>query len=95
LFASRVYGDEDPAKELVGMLNARYGAIFQDNFIWKFGIDVMKIEKDFNRQAGHSDVERLPDFMREEALMPWGKRFDVDELELQNFYSSVDEINFP
>ena len=95
LFASRVYGDEDPAKELVGMLNARYGAIFQDNFIWKFGIDAMKIEKDFNRQAGHSDVERLPDFMREEALMPWGKRFDVDELELQNFYSSVDEVNYP
>jgi aldehyde:ferredoxin oxidoreductase len=49
---------------------------------------ILKIEREFNEGAGFSKKSNvLPEFFRDEPLLPSDGRFDVDKEAIQNIYS--------
>ena len=72
----------------VDMVNAHLGAdLTVDDFL-KMGEDILKIERDFNINAGfNKHHDRLPEFMTEEKLPPHHHVFDVPHEELDRVHA--------
>ncbi|MFO7849105.1 MAG: aldehyde ferredoxin oxidoreductase C-terminal domain-containing protein [Spirochaetia bacterium] len=78
-------GDPEKLGQMVGAFSGR-DVSFQE--LRKISKQLLKTEREFNRKAGlGEETDRLPEFMRREALPPTGSVFDVPEEDLKGFYN--------
>ncbi len=69
------------------LVRARYGWDVPDNYLQVLGGEAIKLERQFNRQAGFTKAhDRLPEWMRREPLAPTNAVFDVPEEELDAIF---------
>ena len=69
------------------LLNARYGWQVGDGILQELGSETIRMEREFNRQAGFTAADdRLPEWMSEEALAPTGAVFDVPAADLDGVF---------
>ncbi|NQU61849.1 MAG: aldehyde ferredoxin oxidoreductase [Rhodospirillales bacterium] len=62
-------------KMLIQALKDAHGADLDANFINDLGLETLKLEKEFNKQAGFTEADdALPQFFHDEALAPTGKK---------------------
>ena len=60
---------------MVGAFNGAHGTTLDETFIQKLGMDTIKMEWEFNRQAGFTEQDdELPEFFYQEALAPSNKK---------------------
>lgn len=83
-----------PTKEnmaiIADLINARYGTSFNDQDMIQMGTELLKVEKEFNRQAGFNQAnDRLPEFLYEEALPPKQLKFDVKQKEIEKEFIDI------
>jgi aldehyde:ferredoxin oxidoreductase len=70
------------------LLNTRYGWQLGDEFFKDFGRQCLKLEREFNRQAGFTAADdRLPEWMTREPLPPHDAVFDVPEEDLDSVFN--------
>ena len=70
------------------LLNARYGWDVDTSILQNLGKETLKLEREFNFQAGFSKVDdRLPEFMTYEPLTPHNAVFDVSEDDLDGVFN--------
>jgi aldehyde:ferredoxin oxidoreductase len=70
----------DNLNYMTGFLNGLYGWDFVEADLLKFGKEILKKEKRFNKKAGLDFyTNQVPDFFRDEACSPTGNVFDVPE----------------
>ena len=63
------------------------GVRFSIDYLSEQAEHILKIEREFNEEAGlGKQYNKLPEFFREEPLLPSNDRFDVDKIEIQNIY---------
>ena len=73
------YGD----RAIIDLINAKYGCNWTDEDVIKYGKEILRIEREFNKLAGLTKShDRLPEFMLEEPLPPHNHVFDVPGVEL-------------
>ena len=62
-------------KMLIDALKDAHGAELDANFINDLGLETLKLEKEFNKQAGFTEADdTLPQFFYDEELPPTGKK---------------------
>ncbi len=70
------------------LLNARYGWNVGPDILQVLGKETLKLEREFNRRAGFTAADdRIPEWMREEALPPHNSVFDVAEEDLDGIFN--------
>jgi aldehyde:ferredoxin oxidoreductase len=85
LFAA--FGFNAVPETIRDLLNARYDWQVGTDILQVFGRETLKIEREFNRQAGFTSAQdRLPEWMTQEPLPPTGAVFDVSEEELDRVF---------
>lgn len=63
---------------IVEMLNAQYGTELTVDDVLALGQQILKVEREFNKQAGFTKADdRLPEFFYEEELAPHKTKFDL------------------
>ena len=73
---------------IAALLNARYDWNVGTDILQVLGREALKIEREFNRQAGFTPAhDRLPEYMTREALPPLGPVFDVPEEDLDGVFN--------
>lgn len=73
----------DAFNAIVDMVNAKFGLELTGDDIFGVGRQILKMEKDFNTNAGFTSAhDRLPDYFSEEKLPPHDTVFDVPDEEL-------------
>ncbi len=78
----------DAFNAVVDMLNAKYGLSLTGDDIGSLGQRVLKMERDFNRQAGFTEADdRLPEFFKLEKLSPHDEVFDISDEELDTVFN--------
>ena len=69
------------------LMGALTGTAPSPEEVWRIGQEALWKERTFNRAAGiGSGQDRLPEFMRSEALPPNGNVFDVEEEDLDKVF---------
>lgn len=69
------------------LINSQYGWQVGDDYLRSLGRETILMEREFNQRAGFTAADdRLPEWMRSEALPPLGTVFDVPEEELDAIY---------
>jgi len=82
--AFAVLDTEDALDVIARLISARFGISFTVDDIGKTGIEVLKDEYSFNRDAGFSPAhDQLPDFFINEELLPHKVKWDLSTDELQ------------
>jgi len=77
----------DAFNAIVDMLNAKYGLSLTGDDIASLGQRVLKMERDFNKQAGFTAADdRLPEFFKLEKLLPHNEVFDITDEELDTVF---------
>ncbi len=75
------------------LMNARYGLALTPDDIMEIGKQTLRDQLSFNEKAEFGNSDRnMPSFLREEAIQPTGDLFDVDDREVQNFWSGLDSF---
>jgi aldehyde:ferredoxin oxidoreductase len=70
------------------LLNARYGWNTEADILQVLGKETLKLEREFNRQAGFTkEDDRLPEWMRNEKLPPHNTIFDVSDKDLDELFN--------
>jgi len=84
LFASLPALDfPDLQGHMVQSVAALYGETLDEDYIKQLGIATLKAEREFNTNAGFTkEDDRLPQFFKEEPLLPSGNVFDVSDEDL-------------
>ena len=84
LFASLPALDfADLQGQIVQSISALYGETLDEDYIKQLGIATLKAEREFNTKAGFTkEDDRLPEFFKEEPLLPSGNVFDVSDDDL-------------
>jgi len=80
---------DDPAclPALIDMINARFGISLTGDDVTNLGKNILKIERDFNQKAGLTSADdRLPEFMKYEALPPHNVVWDFTNEEIDAFW---------
>ncbi len=78
----------DAFDAIVDMLNAKYGLSLTGDDIGSLGQRVLKMERDFNKQAGFTAADdRLPEFFKLEKLPPHNEVFDISDEELDTVFN--------
>jgi aldehyde:ferredoxin oxidoreductase len=74
------------------LLSARYGwDDLPDNVLQTLGKETIKMEREFNRQAGFTkEDDRLPKWMTREAIPENGSVFDVNEDVLDHIFDGIE-----
>jgi len=73
---------------MVETINGVLGTDFTVDSVAEIGKQILKTERVFNEAAGFTSVDdRLPEFMREEALPPHNEVFDVPDEELDRVFN--------
>ncbi|MFQ5596215.1 MAG: aldehyde ferredoxin oxidoreductase C-terminal domain-containing protein [Anaerolineae bacterium] len=72
------------------LVNGRYGWGVGDNYLKEIGQETLRLEREFNRQAGFNEVDdRLPEWMTEEPLAPLNTVFDVPAEDLDTIFDQL------
>lgn len=83
IFASFCTADPQMAEAVAELMTYYSGDKWSVDRVFGLGVETLKIEKRYNRQAGITDdADRLPEFMYREALDPTGAIFDFTDEEL-------------
>ena len=84
LFASLPALDfADLQGHIVQGVAALYGETLDKDYIKQLGISTLKAEREFNTKAGFTkEDDRLPQFFKDEPLLPSGNVFDVSDEDL-------------
>ena len=86
--AFAVLDNPDGLPTIVEMLNARFGANLTVDDVLKLGQQVLRDEREFNKQAGFTkEADRLPEFFIDEEFDPHKTKFDVSGEELDQLYN--------
>jgi len=81
--AFAVLDNPDGLPAIVEMINAKYGLSLTPDDALALGMNVLKVERDFNAQAGFTKADdRLPEFFSIEELPPHNTRFDIKDADL-------------
>jgi aldehyde:ferredoxin oxidoreductase len=73
---------------IANLLNARYGWSVGNDILQTLGKETLKLEREFNRQAGFTAKDdRMPEWMTREPLPPTNAVFDVPEEELDDLFN--------
>ena len=76
-------------------INAMYDQTLTRDDIIKMGIDLIRIELDFNKKAGITqEMNDLPKFFREEPSHPVELKYTFDLDELKTFWNRLDRHKF-
>ncbi|MCP4021683.1 MAG: aldehyde ferredoxin oxidoreductase, partial [Desulfobacteraceae bacterium] len=68
---------------IVQSVAALFGETPDKDYIKNLGIAALKAEREFNNKAGFTkEDDRLPQFFKEEPLLPSGNVFDVSDDDL-------------
>jgi aldehyde:ferredoxin oxidoreductase len=81
---------DDPAclPALIDMLNARFGINLTGDDVVNLGQTILKTERAFNIKAGlNSADDRIPEFMKYEALPPHNVKWDFTNEEIDEFWN--------
>ena len=77
---------------MADLVNARYGTDYSERWIKELGKDTLRMEREFNKRAGFTTVDdRLPVFIKEEAVPPHYLTFDVPDKEIDALFDFLDE----
>ncbi|MFW9989605.1 MAG: aldehyde ferredoxin oxidoreductase C-terminal domain-containing protein [Candidatus Odinarchaeota archaeon] len=80
---------------LVNVINAMHNLNLTRDDLINIGIDILKIELDFNEKAGLTlDMNDIPEFFREESSKPTNLKFTFDKEDLKSFWKRLDKYNF-
>jgi len=75
------------------LMNARYGLRMTPDDTMEIGKQTLRDQLAFNRNSEFGKMDsKTPAFLREEAIMPTGDRFDVDEAEVQHLWGGLDSF---
>ena len=81
------FGFAAAPETISALLNARYGWHMGSDALQMLGRTTLALEREFNRRAGFTSADdRLPEWMREEALAPTGAVFDVSDEDLDGVF---------
>lgn len=65
---------------VIDTINAIYGTSYTTDDAGRIGMEIMKLEREFNRRAGFNEgTDRLPEFMKHEKLPPHSHVFDIPD----------------
>jgi len=81
---------DDPAclPALIDMLNARFGINLTGDDVVNLGQNILKTERAFNIKAGLTSADdRIPEFMKYEALPPHNVKWDFTNEEIDEFWN--------
>lgn len=74
------------------LVNGRYGWRVGDDYVQELGRETIKLEREFNRRAGFTNVDnRIPEWMTREKLPSVDTAFDVPEEEMDVIFDELDE----
>jgi len=80
---------------IANAINAMYNLTLTRDDVIKIGIEIIKTEIKFNNKAGITqEMNKVPEFFREEQSEPIGLKFTFEKAELENFWKRLDEHNF-
>ena len=68
------------------LIRAKYGWDVPPDFLKQLGRETILMEREFNKRAGLTAPDRIPEWMSREALPPNGSTFDVSEEELDTIF---------
>jgi len=72
---------------LIDMINARFGVSLTGDDVVNLGKNILKLERAFNQRAGLTSADdRLPEFMKYEALPPHNALWDFTNEEIDAFW---------
>ncbi len=75
---------------MVDLINGRFGWGWTVDDLQEFKESVLRMEREFNRQAGLTAADdRLPEYMKREPLPPHNTLFDVPDEELDRIFSAL------
>ena len=78
----------DTFQALLDLLNSFYGWKLTADDVTALGKKILKLEREFNTQAGFSaEHDRLPDFFKKEVLPPHNLTFQVKDSDLDKVYN--------
>ncbi|NLJ78721.1 MAG: aldehyde ferredoxin oxidoreductase [Tissierellia bacterium] len=78
----------DGYQAMIDMINAQYGTALTAEDVDKLGEDVLKVEREFNKQAGFTNAhDRLPEFMEYEPLPPHDVVWDFTPEEIDEVFN--------
>ncbi|UMZ73453.1 aldehyde ferredoxin oxidoreductase family protein [Natranaerofaba carboxydovora] len=79
LFVTFATSDDKNGEEgIYEMINAMYGSDLDTEKAMEYGRDVLKLEREFNKEAGFTPVhDRLPEFMYDEELPPHNEVYNI------------------
>jgi aldehyde:ferredoxin oxidoreductase len=72
------------------LLKFRYGWSYNREDWMKWALNGLKMEKDFNVQAGLPETEDMPEFITNEPLEEIDRRWDIDLDEIASFWDQTD-----
>ena len=82
------FGYAAAPQTIPALIKARYGWEAPADFLQVLGRETLQLEREFNRRAGFTSADdRLPEWMRREALAPMNAVFDVPEADLDNVFN--------
>lgn len=69
---------------LAEIVNTKCGSSYDKDTIWNLAVNTLKLERDFNINAGLSPAyDKLPEYLYEEPLSPTNAVFDLSEEEMK------------
>lgn len=72
---------------MIETVNGVLGTDYSTEEVMEMGMDILKMEREFNKAAGFSkEDDRMPEFMKKEELPPHNTVFDVSDEELDNVF---------
>ncbi|MFO7792672.1 MAG: aldehyde ferredoxin oxidoreductase C-terminal domain-containing protein [Candidatus Saliniplasma sp.] len=88
LFIAFAVMDIDEGMEgMIETVNGVLGTDYSADEVMEMGMDILEMEREFNKKAGFSDEDdRIPEFMKEEELPPLNEKFDVSDEELDKVF---------
>ncbi len=91
LFIAFAIMDIDEGMEgMIETVNGVLGTDYSADDIMKMGMDILEMEREFNKKAGISkEDDRVPEFMKEEKLPPLDEDFDVPDEELDRVFEEA------
>lgn len=73
---------------LIDMINARFDTNLTGDDVTGLGARILKLERDFNTKAGFTPADdRMPEFMKYEALPPHNVTWDFTNEEIDEFWN--------
>ncbi len=86
--AFAILDQEETFQALIDLLNSFYGLSLTADDVADLGKKVLTIERAFNAAAGFTKIDdRLPEYMKKEALAPHDVVFEVSDEELDNVFN--------